>query len=158
MKPRGYFATFNVLAATTGLPFGLLWSFLFASATRTSFGEVFWPLGFGGGVAVGVLFGAVSAFNFRAVMVTLPVGPDRDAFLSRVTLRLAEIGYHPEHPIGNAYTFRPSFYLGRAAGRITIVVERPCSDATILGPVMHVRMLRKLVVPDAPPTQRLYRD
>ena len=145
MKPRGYFATFIQLASITALTSAVVWSWLFASIMRRSFGEVLLPEGLTFGVAVGVLGGAIGAFNIRAITMTVPIGPDRDEFLSGLTLRLAEIGYHPEQPIGNAYTFRPSFYVGRAAGRITVVVERLCSDATVLGPVIHLRKLRKLL-------------
>jgi hypothetical protein len=104
---------------------------------RLSFASVYWPVGVCGGIAVGLLVGAMGAFSARAITLTLPVAPNRAAFLTQATLRLAEAGYHPETVIEDAYTFRPSFAAGRAAGRITVVVEQ--GDATILGPAAHVR-------------------
>ena len=157
MQPRGYFATFFMLAATTGLPFAVLWSCFVGSLMGRSFGEVFVHEGLATGLAVGGLGGAILAFRFRAITMTLPVGADPDAFLSRVTLRLAGLGYHPEAPVGHAYTFRPSFYVGRAAGRITVVVEPTSCDAIILGPVMHLSALRKLLLKDQSSLPRPYR-
>jgi hypothetical protein len=145
VKPRGYFATFFMLATISTVTFGVSWSYLSATMLGMPFAAVLCREGLPAGLTLGIIFGGSLAFRLRAITATTPVGPDVNVFLGRVTLHLAELGYHPEQTIGCAYTFRPSLSVGYPAGRITLFVERPSDDATMLGPAVHIKALRKLL-------------
>lgn len=139
MEPRGFWGTFVMVAAITALPFALLWSLLFSLTMGLEFGQVL-CVGIWGGIAFGLLFGFVTAFFLKAVTTSVTF-QDKKAFLSRLNVALAEIGYHPQSQIESFLTYKPSFQAGLLAGKISVQVEY--SSATIVGPNIYIKKLQK---------------
>lgn len=110
MQPRGFWGTFVIIAAVTALPFGLLLSWLFSLAMGLDFGQVL-AVGIWGGVAFGLIFGLVTAFLTKAVTISAGF-QDKETFLSRLNVALAEIGYHPHSQTETFFTYKPSFQAG----------------------------------------------
>ena len=138
MRPRGLAAHWIMTSLWTGPMWGCGTAGFFAVMTGERFTRVI-PTFAVGGALFGLMMGAFTALRTRAVSETLTLDENLDAFLSRLTLRLAELDFYPETTVGSAYTYKPSWMAGIAAGRITIAVDR--SSATILGPALHVRKL-----------------
>jgi hypothetical protein len=116
MKPRGFWGTFVTIAAITALPFALLWSLLFSLMVGLEFGQVL-RVGIWSGIAFGLLFGFVMAFFMKAVTTSVTF-QDKKAFLSRLNVALAEIGYYPESQTESFLTYKPSFRAGLLAGNV----------------------------------------
>jgi len=141
MEPRGFWGTFAVIAGITALPFALAWSFLFSLMQGIPFGKVL-PAGLCAGAMFGLLFGLVMAALMKVATISVPV-EDKRAFLSKVNVALAQIGYHPESQTESFFTYKPSFRAGKLSGRISIQMEE--GSATIVGPSMHVKKLQKRI-------------
>ena len=139
MKPRGFWGTFVMLAAITALPFALLWSLLLSLMWDMGFGQVF-RVGIWGGIAFGLLFGFVMAFFMKAVTIFIKF-QEKEAFLSRLNVALAEMGYHPESQTETFLTFKPSFQAGLLAGKISVQIEK--NSVTIVGPNTYIKKLQK---------------
>lgn len=141
MQPRGFWATFVIIAAVTALPFGLLWSWLFSLAMGLDFGQVL-AVGIWGGVAFGLIFGFVTAFFTKAATISADF-QDKETFLSRLNVALAEIGYHPQSQTETFFTYKPSFQAGLLSGKISVQLEH--GSAMIVGPSTYVKKLRKRI-------------
>ncbi len=139
MKPRGFWGTFVTLAAITALPFALLWSLLFSLMMGLEFGQVL-RVGIWSGIAFGLLFGFIMAFFMKAVTIFIKF-QEKEAFLSRLNVALAEIGYHPESQTETFLNFKPSFQAGLLAGKISVQIEE--SSVTIVGPNTYIKKLQK---------------
>lgn len=133
MKTRGYFATVINLFVFTSLPF----SILMAIFSGTPIGSTLIP-----GVVFGLIFGFIGALFLKGDKITIPLD-NKDKTISKVNIRLAEIGYHPETQTENFLTFKPSFQAGLLAGKISIQVE--VNSLTIIGPRIYLKKLIKEV-------------
>jgi len=140
MKERGFWGIFARLAGITALPFALLWSWLFSLMRGLEFGQVFLRVGIWGGIAFGLLFGFVMAFFMKAVTISVTF-QDKKAFLSRINVALAEMGYHPQSQNESFLTYKPSFQAGLLAGNISVSIEN--SSVTIVGPNAYIKKLQK---------------
>jgi len=141
MRPRSFWATFAIIASITALPFGLAVSWLFSLIWGVEFGEAL-SVGVWGGIAFGLLFGFVMAFFMKAVTISVPF-QDKEAFLSKLNIALAEIGYHPESQTEGFLTYKPSFQAGLLAGKISIQIEQ--TSAKVVGPSTYVQKLQKRI-------------
>jgi len=141
MKPRGFWGTFAMVAGVTALPFALLWSLLFSAMMGMDFGQVL-RIGIWTGIAFGLSFGFVMAFFMKADTISIHI-QDQGAFMARLNVGLAELGYHPESRTENFLTFKPSFQAGLLAGRISVQIEQ--SSATIVGPSAYVKKMQKRI-------------
>ncbi|HXD23007.1 MAG TPA: hypothetical protein VN613_06590 [Gemmatimonadaceae bacterium] len=113
---------------------------MLAALRRTAIGEVFGESqALVAGCAFGLFFGLFMGWKFRSITTSVRFDGDLEVFLSRLALHLAEVGYHPEFPIGRVFTFRPDFAAGLMAGRLTIAFEN--ERATIVGPITTVHRL-----------------
>lgn len=137
-EPRSFVGTAIGLGGLTALPFGIGWSFLFASIRQRPFGEIL-PYGIGCGLWFGVLFGLTMAFFLRGETVSLEAGDKRD-FISRLNVATAQLGYNPASESEDFLTYKPSMQAGLAAGRISVQLQG--GRAVIVGPRMYVRKLR----------------
>jgi len=89
------------------------------------------------GSGFGILFGLFAAFRLRAIEMTFVIRTDTGRFLSRLTMQLAAVGYHPERVVDEIRIFRPTLAAAVGAGRITVAVDG--RDATVIGPSAPVR-------------------
>jgi hypothetical protein len=133
-----------MLGGATALPFGLLSAWLDAAITNRTFGEVV-PVGLGAGLLFGLLFGLTMGFLLKVETASVRYG-DNGAFLARLQVAMAQLGYHPASQDGRFFTFRPSFQTGLAAGRIAVQLRE--GEAVIVGPKMYVRKLLEKVAAD----------
>lgn len=141
MQPRSFWGTLVMIAAVTALPFGLLWSWLFSLTMGLDFGQVL-AVGIWGGVAFGLIFGSVMAFFMKAATVSIGF-QEKEAFLSRLNVALAEIGYHPQSQTETFFTYKPSFQAGLLAGKISVQLEH--GSAMIVGPSTYVTKLQRRI-------------
>ncbi len=141
MQPRSFWGTFVMVAAITALPFALLWSLLFSLMMGLEFGQVL-RVGIWSGIAFGLLFGFVMAFFMKAITISVAF-QDKESFLSRLNVALAELGYHPQSQTETFLTYKPSFQAGLLAGKISVQIEQ--SSATIVGPLTYLKKLRKRI-------------
>jgi len=139
MKPRGFWGTFVTLAAITALPFALLFSLVLSLMRAIGFGQAF-RVGIWCGIFFGLLFGFIMAFFMKAVTIFIKL-QEREAFLSRLNVALAEMGYHPESQTETFLTFKPSFQAGFLAGKISVQIEQ--NSVTIVGPNTYIKKLQK---------------
>ena len=139
MKPRGFWGTFVTLAAITALPFALLFSLALSLMWAIGFGQAF-RVGIWCGIFFGLLFGFVMAFFMKAVTIFIKF-QEKEAFLSRLNVALAEMGYHPESQSETFLTFKPSFQAGLLAGKISVQIEQ--NSVTIVGPNTYIKKLQK---------------
>ncbi|MBU2572598.1 MAG: hypothetical protein KKH28_00765, partial [Elusimicrobia bacterium] len=85
-----------------------------------------------------IAFGA--AHTIKAVTVSMTF-QDRKAFLSRLNVVLAEIGYHPESQTESFLTYKPvrKFQLFD----VNISVQIDDNSSTIVGPNAYIKKLQK---------------
>lgn len=139
MKPRGYLASFVILAAVAGPPFGILWTLVFTLMMGLAWHQA--PLmALGSGVGFGVLFGFAMAFFLKAATLEVDFD-DRKRFLSSLDAACEEIGYHPGTRTKRSLTYTPSMRAGLLAGRISVELDEDL--ATIVGPAMYVKKLKR---------------
>lgn len=136
-EPPGYATKALVVGAISGLPFAILWSWLFALMVRRPFAEVL-PYGLVGGVLFGLFFGVFMAFKFKGETATVEVGGKRD-FGRRLNAAMSELGYRLAANVEDSFTFKPSFRAGLAAGKISVHMEE--RSAVIVGPKTYVKKL-----------------
>lgn len=141
MKPRGYFGTFLYLAAASGLLFALLLSLVFAFTSRESFFDILIHLGLLAGLAFGVLFGAIMAIFMKAETLIVPF-QDSTQFMTDLNFALARLGYHPDVQAGQFITYRPGVQSGILAPTISLQLNP--GSATLIGPSMQIKKLKKL--------------
>jgi hypothetical protein len=130
--------------AITALPFGLLWSLLFAAMQQQSFGEIL-PFGLVAGLLFGLLMGLTMAFFLKGETATVDVSDERD-FISRLNVAMSQLGYNPATRADDLFTYKPSFQAGLAAGRIAVQLQP--GRAVVVGPKMYVRKLLKRLATD----------
>jgi len=143
MKPRGYFGTFVYVAVISAMMFALLLSFLFSVTSHENFWDVLTKVGIWAGLLFGVLFGFVMAFFMKAETLIVPF-QDATAFMTDLNFALARIGYHPDVQTGQFITYRPSFQAGILSGIISVQINP--NNATIVGPSMHIKKLKKWIL------------
>ena len=144
MKARGYWGSFCVLAFAFGVPMVFLPPALMCLLVTGGLGMYgdFLPFGLIGGPLGGILFGLIAAFLIRAAEVVVPIR-DKQAFLDKLRLAIAEIGYGQPDAYGPKMIFRATPRAGRFAGNIT--VEMFDDSAKVHGPRMPVaRLMKKL--------------
>ncbi|MBC8175385.1 MAG: RDD family protein [Candidatus Marinimicrobia bacterium] len=146
IKPRGFWATFGRFAAITALPFALLCSLLFYLMMDLEFESVL-HLGIWYGIAFGLLFGFLMAFPFKAVTIS-ETYQDKNAFLARLNIALAKIGYHTQSQTEIFTTYKPSIQAGLLSGKISVQIED--SSCTIVGPEIHIKKLKKQLKAEKP--------
>jgi hypothetical protein len=142
-EPRSYFGTAVMFAAMTALPFGVLWSVLFAIMMQIPIGPVL-MLGLPGGAFFGILFGLTIAFSFKGETATVEI-LDKRRFISRLNIAMSEIGYNPATQSPDFFTFKPSLQAGLLAGRIAVQLRDGC--AVMVGPKMYLQKLLKRLTP-----------
>src|SRR5262249_42835450 len=143
-EPRSYAGTAILFGAFTALPFALMWTLLFAAMQQQSFGEIL-PFGLGAGLFFGVFFGLTMGFFLKGESVAVEVA-DRQAFVSRLNVAMAQLGYNPATQSEDFFTYKPSLQAGLAAGRIAVQLEQ--GRAVIVGPKMYVKKLLKRLTSD----------
>ena len=146
MKPRGFWGTFFTIATSTAVIFALIYSWLFAVIDRNDFGQVFIRGGLWMGIFLGTGLGLGMAPFFKAERISMKFR-DKDSFLSRLNIALAELGYHPESQIEDFITYKPAFPAGFGLidGKISLLIGD--KSATVVGP--HMALLKLQVqVPD----------
>src|SRR5258706_4468881 len=94
MEPRGFMNTFIASAAIAGIAGALLMQLLLH--------DTFESIGFG--VLFGIAMGYYVAKTRQAITLTIPF-QDKQQFLAKTNIRLAELGYHPEQQVGDHYTY-----------------------------------------------------
>ena len=141
MKPRGYFATFVRIFSKTFLPAAIIWSILFALGMGFEFKKVL-PYGILVGIGFGLVFGLIMAILIRGIKVIISF-EDRQSFIDKINITLAEIGYYLENQTKNFMEFKPSSRAGSSVGRIFVILED--KKSTIVGPVIYVKKLLKLL-------------
>jgi hypothetical protein len=141
-EPRSYAGTAIMLGAITALPFAIMWSLLLAATGPASFGEIL-PFGLGAGLLFGLFFGLAMAFFLKGETVTVEF-TDRQAFVSRLNVATAQLGYNPATKADDFFTYKPSLQAGLAAGRIAVQLHE--GRAVVVGPKMYVEKLLKRLV------------
>lgn len=124
-----------MLVGIIALPFALVWSLLVSLMRGMEFGQVL-SVGRWGGIGFGLSFGFVTAFLMKAVTISMTF-QDKKAFLSRLNVALAEIGYHPKSQTESFLTYKPSLQAGLLTGKISIQIED--TSATIVGPNTYIK-------------------
>lgn len=142
MKERGFWGTFARIAGITALPSVLLFSWSLSLIWDLKFSQVFVRYGIWSGIGFGLLFGLIMAFSMKAVTISVTF-EDKETFLSRINITLAEMGYHPESQNESFLTYKPSFQAGILAGKISVSIKN--SIATIVGPNSYIKKLQKLI-------------
>ena len=138
MKPRSFWYIFFPVAGITALVFLLLPVCLHLIAgTNLFYGlRVFAWIGIPCTLLNG--FGIASSLKAVAIPVTFQ---DKKAFLSRLNVVLAEIGYHPESQTESFVTYKPSLLAGLLSGKISVQIDD--TSSTIVGPNAYIKKLQK---------------
>lgn len=139
MRPRGFWGTFLRVAAFAAVAFALLWSLLFSLVTGSEFGAVL-RFAIWGGIAFGLFFGFLMAFSMKAASIS-ETYQDKQAFLARLNVVLAQMGYHPRSQTESLATYKPSLRAGLLAAEIS--VQMGDSSCTIVGPNSYIKKLQK---------------
>lgn len=131
MRPRSWLESFLAIAAPAGIAFGLGWKALTGEAAETS-------------TLIGLVFGAVAgliAAPKAAEIVVTRSFTDRQAFLTIIDTRLAELDLYPKTQLENFRTYETTpagnFSLGfvSLSGIVKRVrVRLDGNQATIVGP------------------------
>ena len=137
MKPRSFWYIFFPVAGITALVFLLLPVCLhLITGADIFFGlRVFTWIG----IPCTLLNGFGIAFSLKVVTISVTF-QDKKAFLSKLNIGLAEIGYHPESQTESFVTYKPSFP-GILAGRISVQTDD--NSATLVGPNCGIKKLQK---------------
>jgi hypothetical protein len=131
MRPRSWLESFLATAAPAGLAFGLGWKVFTGEAPQTSTLL---------GLAFGVVVGLIAAPKAAEIVVTRPF-TDRQAFLTGLETRLAELDLYPKTQLENFRTYESvpagSFSLGFVS--LSGIVKRvrirlDANQATVVGP------------------------
>jgi len=141
MKTRGYWSTFIMITAITTFPMILGSALIHSLVWEMKYSQSF-PFGILYGISFGLLFGLTMAFFLKVLTISVPF-KDKRAFLLKLNITLAEIGYHPESQIDNFLTYKPSFQAGVLSGKISVQIEN--NYAKIIGPNMHLKKVQKLI-------------
>jgi len=131
IKPRGYLGTFFGIFFFASLASTILIALVMGQPIRDAFHE---------GCIFGLLFGLIMAAFMKGETISVTY-QDKQEFLGRLSICLAEIGYHPDTQTDFFATFKPSFRAGLLAGRISVKVG--ANEAIIVGPRMYVGKLQK---------------
>lgn len=83
----------------------------------------------------------VATPTMHAITKTISFNINRTAFVSRLTLLLAESNYHPQATVGDAISFARPVILLNSLHRLTVVVEE--ANATLFGPAELVTRLAR---------------
>ncbi len=110
---------------------------MMAMMTDVPMGQML-PFGLIAGIGFGAFFGVFVAFLYKGTSVTISVS-DKVAFIARLNVAAAQLGYHPETNTGEFLTYKPSFQAGLMAGRISALVGD--DSAVIVGPKTYVTRL-----------------
>jgi hypothetical protein len=144
-EPRSFAGLALRLGALAFLPFALLMAWLGSLLTGYEFAQAL-PFALAGGVVFGTLFGVNNARFLRVETVTVEV-EDARAFLARVNVAAAQLGYYPTAATEEYRGYEPSFLTGWAAGGIA--VQLLGRQAVIVGPRVFVeKVVERLGLPD----------
>ena len=143
MKPRGFWYIFFRIAIILGPLFvflcTLLISFMIMKGLES--GQILRAsIMFGIAFMFLVVAVVLTAFAIKAIVISVTF-QDRKAFLSRLNVVLAEIGYHPESQTESFLTYKPSLLAGLLAGRISAQIDD--NSATLVGPNWYIKKLQK---------------
>ncbi len=141
MTPKSYADVFIYIAAITGLAFASGWAVLNGGTV-------------GGSIGIGAVFGiAMAVFGTPKLVGDTQQVPvtDATAFVPRLNIACAQMGYQPEPPVGNFLQFNPtsesSFSIGfvkiAPASYLKLGVQVEGANATIIGPHAAVTDLRQ---------------
>ncbi len=83
--------------------------------------------------------------TMQAITKTISFKVDRTAFVSQLTLLLAEWNYDPQATVGDAISFARPVIVLSSLHRLTVVVEE--AHATLLGPAELVTRLARTLDP-----------
>jgi hypothetical protein len=141
MEPKGFWGTWCTIFALTGVPFAVL---------MTTIGAAVPQEGIAAGCAFGVLFGLCMAPLMMSVRIHVPVA-DRNTFLSRMNLSMAELAYHPQSRNDDYVVFEAASAGGLKVGSVsltparffTVFVQLDQGEASIVGPRQTVRKLEQ---------------
>jgi hypothetical protein len=136
-EPRSYLGTAVMFGSVFALPMGLFYSWWQATLQHRAFSECVGP-GMLGGVVFGVVFGATIGAFLRGETLAISVS-DRQAFLARINIAAAQLGYVPTFATESHVSFRPSWHAGLLAGRLSVQLRE--HDAVVVGPRLYVKRL-----------------
>ncbi|KPJ60295.1 MAG: hypothetical protein AMS15_06475 [Planctomycetes bacterium DG_23] len=141
MKPRGFWGTFWRLAVAEAVLVALLYSLFISLLERENFGQVFIREGLWVGIFLGIGLGLAMARLLKAETISMKFR-DKHSFMSRLSIVLAEWGYHPESQIEDFITYKPAFPAGFGLidGKISVLMGD--KSATIVGPHMSLLKLQ----------------
>lgn len=139
MKYGNFLRTFLILFLITAVLWALLWSLLFSAIIGKEFSQVL-PVGIWSGIAFGLIFSFIMSFFMKSATISL-TSRDKEEFLARLNIALAEIGYHPESQAEGFLIYKPSVQAGLLAGKISIQIGD--SSLTIIGPNTYIKKLQK---------------
>jgi hypothetical protein len=138
MEPRSFLYIFFPVAGITALVFLLLPVCLhLITGADLFYGlRVFAWIG----IPCTLLNGFVAAFYIKAVTISMTF-QDKKAFLARLNIVLAEVGYHPEFQTESFLTYKPArkFQLFD----INISVQIDDNSVTMVGPNWYIKKLQK---------------
>jgi len=138
LQPRSYFVVAAMIFGVIALPYTLLMVWFRPAWEGISFGTNL-IMTIPEGLMFGIVFGLVGAAFLKGATITVNVG-DRDEFISRVNVAMSQIGFYPDTASGNFFTFKHSLS-GFISGKLSVVIKE--NKATIVGPAMHVKKLKK---------------
>ena len=136
-EPRSYLGTAVMFGLTFALPMTLFSIWQQVALDHRAL-EAAFDLGMLQGLGGGVLFGAVMGTLMRGETLTVSMS-DPKAFVPRVNIAAAQLGYRPSFVTENQLCFRPSWQAGLLAGEL--LVQLRGDDAVVGGPRMYVRRL-----------------
>jgi hypothetical protein len=142
MKPRSFWAAFWRWAVAEAVLVCLVYSWVICLLKGRGYCQVFIREGLWFGIGVGIVCGLVMAFFLKGKKISIQFR-DRDKFLWRLSIALAELGYRPESQIGNLLIYKPSFRERFLSGRIAIQIEN--KSAELVGPSAYLRKLQRRV-------------
>jgi len=120
----------------------LLYALVFSLIMGLEFGQILHNISIS--MCFGLVFllsiGIGMAFSMKAVTISMTF-QDNKAFLSKLNVVLAEVGYHPESQIESFLTYKPSFQAGLFSGKISVQIDD--NSATLVGPNWYIKKLQK---------------
>ena len=137
MQPRSYFGTFCIIFPVFTLIFVIVFAISGVLLTETSIQA---NMNIVKSIILSLLLGLIMAARMKRETISVTF-QDKQTFLERLNIRLAEIGYHPKIQTETFLTFKPSFRGGLLAVKVSVQVES--NSVTIVGPKMLLKKLQK---------------
>jgi len=138
MKPRGFWHIFFITASILAV-FVYLGSVGLSLISGVELIRVL-RVAIWSGIPGVLLIGFGAAHTIKAITVSMTF-QDKKAFLSRLNVLLAEIGYHPESQTESFLTYKP---VGKSRlFDVNISVQVDDSSVTIVSPNAYIKKLQK---------------